>query len=157
MDTCASSVKKMPRKIYIATAKDDATKDRVFGHLRDKFNVTESAADAEFIVLDCDQPAEPNVWVGEKAWLVVPERCYPPIVLATDGRSHPDFFKELARAYKGNVSELHLCEGPGKLLETLNKLEAALPFYNANNTSDPAKAYELAIFILKTFPPALRG
>lgn len=148
----------MPRKIYISTAKDDATKDTVFGHLYDRFNVTKSAADAEFIVLDCDHPAPEKEWVGEKAWLVVPEACYPPIVLATDGRSDPDdFLRNLAGVYSGDVSTLYLCKGPGKLLETLNKLEAALPFYNANYTADPSKRYELAIFMLKTFPLPPRG
>lgn len=149
----------MPRKIYIATAKDPAAKASVFGHLGSRFSEALSPADAEFIVLDCDDPAALKVWVAERATLVVPERCYPPIVLATNGRSNPAFLHSLAGAYPGDVSELHFCKGPGELLETLNKLEAALPFYNAKNAPpvDPAKAQEMAIFILKSGLPATRG
>jgi hypothetical protein len=149
----------MPRKVYIASTKSDTEKAEVFGLLGNRFSLTASPADAEFIVLDCDDPAAPRVWVAELATLVVPEKCYPPIVLATNGSRDPTFLRSLGDVYPGDVSELYLCEGTGNLLETLNKLEAALPFYNAKNAPpvDLAKAREMAIFILKSGPPATSG
>jgi hypothetical protein len=140
----------MPRKIYIATAKDDAGKAKLFGYLGNRFNITDNPADAEFLVLDCDEPAPLRTWVTKKAMLVILERCYPPIILATDGKTDSSFLQKLADAYDGDVSELYSCTGAQELLKTLNRLEAALPFYNTNNTPDQREAYELAIDVMKS-------
>jgi hypothetical protein len=123
------------RKIYIATKKEKDTDARLqaFGKLGDEFTETDNAADAEFIVLDCDDPAEFKVWVTAQAKLVVTERCYPPIILAKFGKGHVAFLERLADVYPHQVEHLHSCETPDELLKTLNKLQTTVPFYNARN------------------------
>jgi hypothetical protein len=141
------------RKVYFATRKDPDTRNTIFRTvLGNDFNIVDRAAEAEFIVLDCDDPPRPRDWVNQKPSFVVPDPCYPPIVLASlGGQGHQRFLAELADDYDGDVTVLHVCETESDLLQTLKRLQAALPFYNARNAPppDPAKVREMALSILK--------
>ena len=141
-----------PRKVYIATRKDPETRKQVFELVRREFITADRPEEAEFIVLDCDDPAALREWVSTKLTFVVPDSCYPPIVLAALGGKDPaGFLERLAESYDGDVTSLPVCQTPDELLRTLKRLLAALPFYNARNAPavDQAKAREMALAILK--------
>lgn len=141
-----------PRKVYIASRKDPETRRKVFQALGQEFITAERPDEAEFIVLDCDDPAALREWVSTKLTFVVPDSCYPPIILAALGGKDPaGFLERLAESYDGDVTSLPVCQTPDELLRTLKRLLAALPFYNARNApkADPGKVREMALSILK--------
>ena len=141
-----------PRKVYIASRKDPETRKQVFDLVRREFITADRPEEAEFIVLDCDDPAALREWVSTKLTFVVPDSCYPPIVLAALGGKDPaGFLERLAESYDGDIASLPVCQTPDELLRTLKRLLAALPFYNARNAPavDQAKAREMALAILK--------
>lgn len=140
------------RKVYFATRKDLETRNKVFELVRKEFRAADSADEAEFIILDCDDPAALKEWVSTKPTFVVPDSCYPPIILASlGGKNHEEFLQILEGSYAGDVSSLPVCQSPDELVQTLKRLLAALPFYNARNAPavDPAKAREMALAILR--------
>lgn len=141
-----------PRKVYIATRKDSEKKKEAFHLLGDEFRLVDRADEAEFIVLDCDDPAALKEWVSSKPTFVVPDSCYPPIVLAAlSGKGHQGFLEKLEETYEGDPTILPTCETPDELLRTLKRLQAALPFYNSKNAPAPdlAKVREMALSILR--------
>jgi hypothetical protein len=141
-----------PRKVYVATRKDEETRKKVFSILGNDFITASRADEAEFIILDCDDPAAVKEWVSTKPSFVVPDSCYPPIILAAlGGKDTAGFLERLADSYDGDVASLPVCQSPDELLRTLKRLLAALPFYNAKNAPavDQVKAREMALAILK--------
>jgi hypothetical protein len=141
-----------PRKVYIATRKDLDTRNKVFELVRKEFKAADCAEEAEFIILDCDDPAALKEWVSTKPNFVVPDSCYPPIILASLGGKDPTgFLQTLADSYAGEVDSLPVCQSPDELVKTLKRLLAALPFYNARNAPavDPAKVREMTLSAVK--------
>jgi hypothetical protein len=141
------------RKVYFATGKDLDTRSRIFRTiLGNDFNLADRAAEAEFIVLDCDDPPLPRDWVNQKPTFVVPDPCYPPIILASlGGNDHQPFLTELRRDYDGDPTDLHVCQTEADLLQTLKRFQATLPFYNTRNTPPPdnAKVREMTLSAVK--------
>lgn len=149
-----------PRKVYIASRKDPETRKMAFELVRKEFLTAERADEAEFIILDCDDPAAFREWVSNKPRFVVHGTCYPPIVLASLGGKDPaGFLERLSETYDGDVSVLPVCDTPDELLRTLKRLQAALPFYNRRNApeeedEEAKEARKMALSIVKA---ALEG
>jgi hypothetical protein len=122
------------RKFYIATGKDDARRKAAFPLLGRDFSSASCIEEAEFVILDCDDPPLPKEWVNRNANFVIPDACTPPLILT--GKDPRSYLATLANLYNGDVTVLHLCENEQDLVQTLKRLQSALPFYNSRNAPD---------------------